>query len=70
MIALIERKLEGHIDRPMCVVSQGTLQTFVNFYVGHFPIELSKKNLFWFMYSSNPNVGVKVIYQKNRAWKG
>jgi hypothetical protein len=43
MFALVERKIEGHIGRPMCIVSQGTLQTFVDFYVGHFPIELSRK---------------------------
>lgn len=45
MIALIERKVEGHIGRPMCVVSQGTFQTFLDFCVGHFPIELSKKSV-------------------------
>jgi len=43
MIAAIERKVKGHIGRPMCVFSQGTLQTFMDFYVGHFPIELSRK---------------------------
>lgn len=64
MIALIERKIEGRIGRPMCVVSQGTLQIFVDFYVGHFPIELSRKIHFGLCIARIQMWGGEVISQK------
>jgi len=70
MIALIERKIEGRIGRPMCVVSQGTLQIFVDFYVGHFPIELSRKIHFGLCIARIQMWGGEVISQKKSSWKG
>ena len=64
MIALIERKVEGHIGRPMCVVSQGTLQAFVDFYVGHFSIVLSRKIRFGLCIARIQMWGVKLILKK------
>jgi len=48
----------------MCVVSQGTFQTFVDFYVGHFSIVLSKNIRFSLCIARIQMLGVKLILKK------